>query len=561
MSLKQLLENAVSQHQAGNLSAAEQLYHQILAQDPSQHDALNLLGVIAHQSGNLDKALSLFDQAIAAAPKGAAIHFNKGKALYDAGRLEEAQIAYQVALDCDPALLDARLNLGVLLQDSGQTAAAIEHFNTILQHAPDYQQAHYNIGQCCHAQSRFEDARKAFTKALSLNPNNPNAHFAIANTLNELAQHEEAIDHIKTAIKLKPNWPQAYTNWANYLTATDQHEDAIQIFDQAIALDADNTNARVNRSLALLTLGRLEEGWEDYKDRAKSSAPFYRKFDGDLPRWDGESLAGKSILIWSEQGLGEEILFSALITDLAELASTCTMQCSSKLANIFKRSFSTIPNLTIVDKDRDDLSLTDFDYQTSLADLGQWFRTSLTAFPDAKPYLQSDDARSRELRAELEARFGKDRTFIGISWASANPLIGDQKSVPLKMWHPILSIPGATYVNVQYGMAASDIPHLPTEIMGNIVTLDSIDLNGDLDETLATLAALDELVTCSNTTAHLAGAAGIKTNVFVPRGRPRIWYWFLHRSDSPWYRHTALYRQDALGQWDDAIKAVASHIC
>lgn len=299
---------------------------------------------------------------------------------------------------------------------------------------------------------------------------------------------------------------------------------------------------------------------EDYKDRAKSSAPFYRKFGSDIPHWDDTDLTEKSILVWTEQGLGEEILFSGLLSELANVAGTCTLQCSSKLTAVFERSFSKISNLTVVDKECSDLNLRRFDVQTSLADLGRAFRPSLADFPDAKPYVLWDVARRADLRTELETRFGRARKFVGISWSSANPIIGDNKSIPLEMWRPILSIPGITFVNVQYGSAAENIKDLPPELSKNIVTLDAVDLNGGLDETLALLAALDELVTCSNTTAHLAGAAGLKTNVIVPQGRGKIWYWFQAGSTNPWYQKVKVHRQNARGQWDDAIKAIAESL-
>ena len=555
--LAQLLEVAVNHHQAGNLKKAEQLYLKALKHDPNQPDALNLLGVLTQQLGNTQKALSLFEQAIEAAPHLASIHFNKGKSLHDDGRIEGAKAAYETALSCDPMFLDAILNLSVLLQEKNQTEEALKYLNTLIKLSPDHQKAHYNIGKCYQAQCRFDDALIAFNKALGFNPNDHDAHFAIANTFSDIANYDDAIKHIKIAITIKPGWAQAYNNWANYLAGQDKHEEAVSVFDQAISCEPNNINARVNRSLSLLTLGKLEAGWQDYKYRAESDAPYYRTVASELPRWDGSDPRDKSILVWNEQGLGEEILFASLLADLAKIAGSCTLLCSPKLYLVFKRSFSHFPGLEITNSEHTQFTDSDFDFQTSLADLGRFFRSSLSKFPKPTPYLAWNSELRNSFRADLEERFGKNRKFVGISWASDNPIIGKEKTVPLGQWQTLLSSPGVTFINVQYGSAAMDTAVLPPELRRNIVTVNTVNLDGDLEDTLALLGALDEFVTSSNTTAHLAGAAGVQTHVMVPRARARIWYWFLEGSSGPWYAAVHLHRPNRAGTFEDAMGNIA----
>jgi tetratricopeptide (TPR) repeat protein len=556
----QILQAAVAHHQAGKLTEAEQLYRQVLEQDPNQPDALNLLGVIAQQTGNLKEALGLFDRALSAAPELAAAHYNRANTLRDAGRIGDAQAAYEAALTCDPGFQDALLNLGVLLYENGQTDDALEHFTTLARLAPGNSNAHYNIGRCHHARNRLNEACSALSQSLALNPQNPDAQFALANVYADMIQYDDAITHIKAALNLKPNWPEAYTNWANYLLGLDQHEEALTVFNQALKLDPENINARVNRSLALLAMGRLKEGWEDHSARDKSDSPFYRTFESDVPRWHSEDLSNKAVLIWNEQGLGEEILYAGLLRDLAKTTRACTLLCSNKLTPVFKRSFADIVNLHITDEKNRAVNRTDFDFQLSLVDLGRLFRPSLAAFHKASPYLAYDKTRRSEIRVDLELKYGEEKKFVGISWASSNPIIGSQKTIPLLQWSLMFSTPGVQFVNVQYGASVKDITALPEHLKSNIVSVESIDLNGGLDETLALLAALDLVITCSNTTAHLAGAAGLKTWVLVPAGRARIWYWFLEGHLSPWYAATEVFRQSASGDWTAIINSMAEQL-
>ncbi len=558
MTLQKTLEVAVSQHQAGYLTEAERLYRQALEQYPNQPDALNLLGVITAQNGDLDQALTLFDKAIAAAPSLAVIPFNKGNALRDAGRTDEAQTAYEDALSRDPKFQDALLNLSVLLQESGQTKLALQHLKTLVESNPNHHKAHYNIGKCYQELGHLDDAVNAFQTALTLNSNDHDAHFAIANVYADRGQYDNAITHIKTAINIKPDWAQAYTNLGNYLTGIDCHDEALVFYDRALELDANNVNARANRGLTLLTLGRLEEGWSDYAARAKSDAPFYGTFENNLPQWQGEDLAKKNVLVLGEQALGEEVLFASFLPNLAPTVQSCTLLCSTKLKTVFTRSFADVSNLHVTDKLDGGADLIDLDLQLSLVDLGRVFRPSMSAFPEAHPYLVWNTDLRTALRAHLEDQYGADQKFIGISWASANPLIGDIKSIPLIEWAPLLSTSGVTFVNVQYGKPAQDIAALPDNLRKKIALIDMIDLNGDLDETLSLLAALDQVITCSNTTAHLAGAVGLSTRVLVPNGRARIWYWFKEGASSPWYKDTRLVRKSVNDGWDNVMGQIAS---
>ncbi|MDG2243297.1 MAG: tetratricopeptide repeat protein [Rhodospirillaceae bacterium] len=558
MTLQKILEAAVSQHQAGHLTEAKRLYRRALEQDPNQPDALNLLGVITAQKGDLDQALILFDKAITAAPTLAVIPFNKGNALREADRTVEAQIAYEAALNRDPKFQDALLNLSVLLQESDQPKQALQHLKTLVQYNPNHDKAHYNIGKCYQKLGHLDDAANAFQTALTLNTNDHDAHFAIASVHADRGQYDDAITHIKTAINIKPNWAQAFTNLGNYLTCTDCHDEALGFYGRALEIEADNINARVNRGLTLLTLGRLEEGWSDYNARAKSDAPFYGIFENNLPQWQGEDLATKDVLVLGEQALGEEVLFASFLPNLASTVKSCTLLCSSKLKTVFTRSFSNISNVHVTDQLDGDADLTDLDLQLSLVDLGLVFRPTISAFPESQPYLAWNPDLRAALRAHLEDQYGADQKFVGISWASSNPLIGDTKTVPLPEWAPLLSAPGVTFVNVQYGQSAQDIAALPDNFKEKIASIDMVDLNGDLDETLSLLAALDQVITCSNTTAHLAGAAGLSTQVLVPNGRARIWYWFKEGASSPWYKNTRLARKSASDGWDKVMGQIAS---
>ena len=172
--------------------------------------------------------------------------------------------------------------------------------------------------------------RTPLAKATTLDPDFPDAHFAQANVLAALGKLNAAIRHTNTATKLKPNWAEAYNNWGNYLFDLDRHEDAVEKYGHALSMDQDNMNCRVNRGLALLTLGNLEAGWEAYRVRGLSDAPYYRASGKELTAGK-EDFEGKDVLVGNEQGLGDEILYAGMLEECAQLTRTCTFACSKKL--------------------------------------------------------------------------------------------------------------------------------------------------------------------------------------------------------------------------------------
>ncbi|MEQ8733652.1 MAG: tetratricopeptide repeat protein [Rhodospirillaceae bacterium] len=558
--LAQKLEAALRHHQAGNINEATRLYHAVLLQDPLQPDALNLLGVIAHQNKAYQEALEYFDRAISIAPNMVAAHFNKGNLCRDIKHPEQATLAYESALKIDPGYGDAILNLGCVLYDEGHMEAALPHFKKLIEIAPQFAKAHYNLAKCFGALNRLEEAHQAIGKALRLQPDDPDTHFVAAGLSAGTKNLEAAVHHIETAIKLRPNWSAAYTNYGNYLAALDRQSQAVNAYDKALSFDPKNVNAKVNRSLALLSLGDFEKGWKDYRLRADSDAPYYRNMDLCIPRWSGENVQGRRVLIWGEQGLGEEILYAGLLAELAKSAENCKLLCSSKLLTLFKRSFSGIENLSIEAGRPDEMStdtLRQFDFHLSLADLGAIFRPTAASFPHPTPYLVADSDKSQLIRQDLEAKYGKEMQFVGLSWASSNATIGSDKTIPLDQWKNLLTLPDLTFLNAQYGEAANDVHHLPRNLAKFIITLDSIDLDGDLDDTLALLAAVDLVLTCSNTAAHLAGGAGLNTWVVVPAGRARLWYWSAAGERTRWYESVKIYRKPINGLWTSPIRKIS----
>ena len=314
-----------------------------------------------------------------------------------------------------------------------------------------------------------------------------------------------------------------------------------------------------------MSLGQLSEGWSQYEYRF--DAP-----DENLPRrpsppayWEGEDLIGKSVVVWTEQGLGDEVLHASILPEVIERAGRCTIECSKRMVPVFARSF---PSATVVGYKASDIPATsagNFDYQIPLASLGRHFRPDFASFPHHDGYLKADADKVAALRARYEA-LAKGRRIVGLSWRSKNERAGEAKSMTLSELAPILQVPGVLFVNLQYGDCTEELADVREQFGIEVVQDAAVDPLADMDMFFAQVAAMDLVLSTSNTTAHVAGAQNIPVWVLLPHGsKGLIWYWFLRRDDSPWYPAARLIRADhkleeGQARWLDLTERTAADL-
>lgn len=560
VSIDQLLAQAVALHNSGNIVEAEALYDKVLKVDASNGDALNLKAIIAHQRGRNEEALKLLARAAVAYPSFADVPFNKGTVLGALGRSDEAIAAYSQAIRLRPDYAGARLNLGQTLHASGRTREAIDAFREMTRVCPTDARGFYNLGVCLEKafpkeavlQKRDAIAQEglaAFARALTLDPHNAEAYAALSTLQFHLGHYGEAMTQLRTAIALKPTWASAWQNLGGQLEAIGDRRGALAAYDHALSLDPSHASAVINRGMTQLALGQFSDGWEGYLRRFESSDFPFTARQWPWPAWNGEDLSDKNILIWSEHGVGDQILFAAMIPEIAARARECVIECEQRLVPLYQRSFPGLEVIPSTPKAVAALSARTFDYQRSLMDLGRWLRPSLGAFPNRRRVLRADPHRCAALRARYQAG-QRSKKLVGISWRSINPTVGHQKSLALADFAPLLDTQELTFVNLQYGDVSKEIAALPDVTICQDPEIDSLK---DLDQFAAQISALDAVVSVSNTGAHMAAALGVPTCLYVPDGSKRLWYWLDEGSFTPWYRTARLWRRPG----SETIAAIA----
>ncbi|HCX15171.1 MAG TPA: hypothetical protein DGZ24_07635, partial [Rhodospirillaceae bacterium] len=313
-------------------------------------------------------------------------------------------------------------------------------------------------------------------------------------------------------------------------------------YDNALNLDPNNIEALVNRGLAQLAGGHLAKGWDEYARRFESSHALYTKRQWPWPVWQGTSLESKSILVWSDQGIGDEILYGGMIPEIIRTAGSCTVECAPRLVPLYQRSFPEAEIIPLDTQTTDNLRRRSFDYHSSAIDLGRWCRRSFGDFPNRGHYLVADSLRTKQLRQRYLGQTTRKTKLMGLSWRSINPLIGREKSIDLEYFAPILKTHNIQWVNLQYGDTQREVEQVNKVSGVQLISDPEINSLSNLDSAAAQISALDGLITISNTTAHLSAALGVPTLLLLPDRKKSLWYWFSHGFYSPWYRSVSVVR-------------------
>ena len=579
-----LLQKAVPLHQAGQWQEAKNLYRNILAIEPGHADAHHLLGLIARQSGNNEAAVKLISEAIRENPCEAAYHNNLGNALKDLGRLDDAVESYHAALAINPDFAAAHSNLGAALKGQGRLEDAVASLRKAIELNPDLANAHVNLGNVLKDQGRMEDAVASYRKAIALNPDEAKAHGNLGLALQRMGRLQDAVDCHDRAVDLDPENAEAHAALGLALHEMDRPEDALASYDKAITLNYDYAEVHNNRGNTLRELGRLDDAIACYH-KAIELKPEYSEAHSNLghlqllmgdyrngwegcnwrwrvdeftsverqpgkPQWDGAPIGGKRLLVWSEQGIGDEVLFAGMVPDLIERGIDVILECDPRLVPLFARSF---PGVTCIAKDGANPA---FDFHIPSGGLGRVLRPSLGSFPEPAPYLVADP----ELRTEFCDRYHDQGTgaLVGLAWHSKSLFDGKESQLTLSGLRPTLETSGVIFIDLQYGDTSEEREAFLKKTGIEIIHDNQVDQMVDLDAFAAQIAAMDLVLSIDNSTVHIAGALGVPTWAML-RTVP-YWCWGLDRDDSLWYPSIRLFRQKTREDWRDVMERVAREL-
>ena len=558
-----LFQQANQLHMKGELELARQGYLQVLTEQPKHFDALHLLGVLACQTKDYALAVDYINRAIQISPNPV-FYYSIGVAYQELRQTADAEQGYLSALRLRPKYFEALYNLGNLKRAQKDNQQALFYFDQALLIKPDYADAHYNRGNALKDLCQYDKAVQSFDSALALSRDYAQAYLNKGMALKELGHFEAALDCYSNALRVNPAYSDAYSNMGILQTELKRWPQAMRSFQEALNLNPKHAQALWNKSLLLLLHGDFKGGFELYSARWTEEVHISPILKTPKP-WAGRAqgnLLCERLLIWSEQGIGDEVMFGALLSRASSLAKQLIVQLDLRLLPLFKRSF---PHCVFIPKGIE-INESDFDQHMPIGQLAEIFCLSLEAFKAIPShYLTCDPNRSCQIKENIYAKTSA-KPIIGISWRSKNDKNGAGRSMTVIDLMGALSMNSQggfdpdrfTFVNLQYGATHEEISQAREALGIDLLSIDDVDNYSDIDGLAALIGACDAVVSIDNSTVHLCGALGKPTFVLLPFSAD--WRWGLNSTQSYWYPSLHLYRQDSAGAWAQPLFKLQSDL-
>lgn len=432
-----------------------------------------------------------------------------------------------------PNEYEAYLNLGNLFASWRLFQKAVEPYRRAIVLAPNKTQAYNNLGVVYKELGRNEEALFAYQKVLELNPNDSAALNNLGNLRRNMGDTTGAIAALKCSITLNPNYADAYSNLGALYKENKEFDRAMFYYQKALALNPEHTNAQFDIALMELSKGHYESGWSGYEYRLKMNELLAKTDVYTSPLWQGESLQNKTIILQTEQGFGDTIMFIRYAPYFKELGAKIIVRTRLELMALF-RSIQEVDEI-ICEED----PLPEHDFYLPLLSCPQRFKTVLQTIPRKFPYLGSP---------KNGLSFERKSLHVGITWSGSPTNRGHKdRYVGLKILSQLFDIDHISWYSLQIGADSHEIQSFNL----HDTIIDKTELLTDFAQTAAFIEALDLVISVDTSVAHLSGALNKKT--FVLLSKPAEWRWMQEGETTPWYESLLLFRQEIRGDWQKPI--------
>lgn len=531
-----LFQQAVAAHQAGDLDAAERLYRAVVAADPKTLAARANLAVVAFQRGDLAGGIAWLDASLAIEPLQAAVLSNRAGARAHLGQFDAALADCEAALQVDPDVAEALQHKAVIHERLDQPAAAVAAYERLLTLHPGNAAAAYGRAGMLHRLGRLDEALASVERAIEIAPDLAKAWANRGAFLIQMERDEEGVAALERAIALDAADADAWYNLANGYGRLRRMDEAFAAFDRATALRPDFASAHWNKALALLAAGRTAEGWPLYEWRWKSPGFETAHTVSPAPTWQGEDLAGKTLLLHFEQGLGDTLLMLRYLPLLRERGARVILGAQPVLAALA----APLADRLLADGE----AIPPHDFKAFMMSLPLAFGGLV---PAATPYLAPPPG----TQARWAARLGpRTQSRIGLVWAGNPGQVNDRnRSLPLERILPWLQA-DADFVSLQKDYRPSDLEALRAEPRIRDVSADL----ADFGQTAGLIANLDLVIAVDTAVVHLACALGKPVWVLAPYALD--FRWGLEGAFSPWHPTARVFRQPRSGDWSGVLAEV-----
>lgn len=530
------------------LVEAEEAYREVIARDSIYHGVWLNLGNVLADRNKLEEAVAAYRRGLRTNADDAGLHYSLGGALYRLGRFEDSILHYRRTMERDPDNTGALRLLALVLHEVGQREEAARLYRLVTIRDPSDHVILSNLGSCLFELGQLKEAIGCLELALALKPDHAPAHTNLGIIFEAQDLVEAAVAAHRRAIEADPDYAKGYANLAVALRNAGEIDEALAHSRRAIKLDRDQPLAHYNHAHFLLMNGEFEAGFEEYQWRRKCKM----LSDGDPvfsePEWQGEPLAGRTLLLFAEYGLGDALHFVRYVSMvLAMGGGRIVLQVQPAIASLLRPM---LPDVTVVARGE---PLPQFDLQLPLMSLPRIFRTTVDTIPADIPYLQPDPVTLARWRHVLS---GETALKVGVVWAGNPRHKGDrQRSIAAEAVLPRLIVPGVQLHSLQKEPRPEDGAVLK-RLGGDVVDL--APALGDFADTAAAIVALDLVIAVDTSVAHLAGALGRPVWLLCPYALD--WRWLRDREDTPWYPTMRLFRQEKPRTWERVLARTSAEL-
>ena len=512
MNYQKIVKQAFDKIKFKKFDEAKKDLNRLIKKFPVNTDFLNALAFVETNLNDINNSVILLKKSISINKNQSETLRNLALNLIQKSEFEDAQHYTNIGLELYPEDNLFYFINGIIFSSLDNTKEAIKSYKDSLKINPNFTKAYLNLGFILNKSKDYLGAVEIYEKLLELEPNSHDANYNLAISYDNLGESDKAKLHYEEALKINPQ----------------------------------NDVAKFNLSVLNLLLMNFSEGWKLYEWRwyGLDKPPFTKEISPCL-----ELNKDQRILLWGEQGIGEQIIYTSMLCDLKGFKKL-TVAINPRLIQIYQRSFKDIQFVErqkFYDKNA-------FDMQLALGDLGKFLRTSVDSFnKQQKKFLLADPEKVNYFKKKFKSQ---KKLLCGISWKSKNEKIGNDKSINLEELLPRLNTNKFNFVDLQYGDTNEEREKILLKYQIKIANEDELDKFNDLDSLLALIDACDVVITVSNVTAHLAGALGKKTFMLAPHVFGLIWHW--HKgSESLWYPSINIIRKSTDNSWADPIKKLA----
>jgi len=440
------------------------------------------------------------------------------------------------------------------LTSDGNFKEALSILDILSQKFPDNHNLYTIGGECYFNLHEYKLAISCYDESIRIKPNISHNYNSKANLLLSLHKYDEAISCLKNAIEIRPDFDEAFFNLGIGAMHLRLFDLSMQSFDMAIQLKPYFAKYKFAKSTLLLLYGDFKNGWPLFESRWEMDVLFSPKLKTTRPNWSGAT--NSKLLVWPEQGIGDQILYCSLLPDLNRKCSDFIVLLDPRLINLFTRSMGDFCTFY-----PDNVKETELNYDEHIAmgSLCQYFRADEKYFESPQHgFLKDDEIKTANIKKDLLALTLSNNKICGVSWRSTSPKTGIHKTISLKFFIETLALEGYTFVSLQYGDTADEIKEVKDELGIDVVSYEKVDNFNDIDGLASLIQACDTVISIDNVTCQLAGALGKEIHVLLNYGS--WWGWMANRSDSPWYNSVKIYRQEVNMDWSSLFLKLKANL-